>query len=159
MLCNKSFFLYSVLLCFLFILFSELIFLNLRKAFGIVSLCILLSKLHHYGVHGPVNHVIKSFLKRRQYVSVNGTNSDIQLIINGVVQGSTLGPILFLHYINNSHRLGKIWLIIGTCKVQSKTILSSHRAQSISWPNYYQAEQSHEEGKLFAVVKRILKVK
>ena len=77
-------------------LFSGLICLDLRKAFDIVSLCILLSKLDHYGVRGPANQLIKSFLNRRQYVSVNGTNSDIKLITNGVAQGSTLGPILFL---------------------------------------------------------------
>ena len=40
-------------------------------------------------------------MNRRQYVSVNGTNSDIKLITNGVEQGSTLGPILFFLYIND----------------------------------------------------------
>ena len=82
-------------------LFTGLIFLDLRKAFDTVSHSILLSKLDHYCIRGSANQLIKSFLNRRQYVSVNGTNSDIKLITNGVAQGSTLGPILFLLYIND----------------------------------------------------------
>ena len=82
-------------------LFTGLIFLNLRKAFDIVSHSILLSKLDHYGIRGSANQLIKPFLNRRQYVSVNGTNSDIKLITNGVAQGTTLGPILFLLHIND----------------------------------------------------------
>ena len=42
-----------------------------------------------------------SFLNRKQYVLVNGTNSGIERIANGVAQGSTLRPILFLLYIND----------------------------------------------------------
>ena len=82
-------------------LFTGLIFLDLRKTFDTVSYSILLSKLDHYGIRGSANQLIKSFLNRRQYVSVNGTNSDIKLMTNGVAQGSTLGPILFLLYIND----------------------------------------------------------
>ena len=64
-------------------------------AFHTVFYSILLSKLDHYGVRGS-----KSFLNRRQYVRVNCTSSDIELITNGVAQVSTLGPVLFLLYIN-----------------------------------------------------------
>ena len=81
-------------------LFSGLIFLDLRKAFDSVSHCILVSKLDHYVVRGSANQLIKFFLNRRQYVSINGTNSDIELIRNGVAQGLTFGPILSLLYIN-----------------------------------------------------------
>ena len=52
-------------------------------------------------MRGSANQIIKSFLNRKQYVSVNGTNSDIKLITNGIAQGSTLRPILFLLYIND----------------------------------------------------------
>ena len=82
-------------------LFTGLIFLDLRNAFDTVSHSILLSKLDHYGIRGSANQLIKFFLNRRQYVSVNGTYSDIKLITNGVAQGSTLGPILILLYIND----------------------------------------------------------
>ena len=82
-------------------LFTGLIFLDLRKAFDSVSHSTLLSKLDHYGMRGSANQLIKSFLIRRQYVSVIGTNSDIKLITNGVAQGSTRGPVLFLLFIND----------------------------------------------------------
>ena len=82
-------------------LFTVLLFLDLRKAFDIVSHSILLSKLDHYVIRGSANQLIKSFLNRRQYVSDNDTNSDIKLITNGIAQGSTLGSILFLLYIND----------------------------------------------------------
>ena len=82
-------------------LFTGLIFSDLRKAFDNVSHSILLSKLDHYGIRGSANQLIKSFLNSRQYVSVNGTNSDIKLITDGVAQSSTVGPILFLLYIND----------------------------------------------------------
>ena len=101
-------------------LFTGLIFLDLRKAFDIVSHSILLSKLDHYGIRGSANQLIKSFLNRRQYVSVNGTNSDIKLITNGVTQGSTLGPILFLlgiNDLNNSTNYLPRLFAVDTCLV------------------------------------------
>ena len=82
-------------------LFTGLIFLYLRKVFDIVSHSILLSKLDHYGVRDSSNQLIESFLNRRQYVSVDVTNLGIEFISNGVAQGSTPGPILFLLYIND----------------------------------------------------------
>ena len=82
-------------------LFTSLIFLDLRKALDTVSHSILLSKLDHYGICGSANQLIKPFMNRRQHVSVNSTNSDIKVITNGVARGSTLGPILFLLYIND----------------------------------------------------------
>ena len=82
-------------------LFTGLIFFYLRYAFNTASHSVLLSELDHYGISGPANQLINFFSNRRQYVSVNGTNSDIKLITNGVAQGSTLGPILFLLYIND----------------------------------------------------------
>ena len=81
-------------------LLTGLIFLDLHKAFDTVSHSLVLSKLDHYGMRGSANQLIKFFLNRRQYVLVNGTNSDTKLITNGVAQGSTLGPILFFLYIN-----------------------------------------------------------
>ena len=66
-----------------------------------------------------------------------------------------------LSQLQDSHRLGKIWLIIGISKVQTVSILLRHRAQSI-WPNYHQAKQSCRERKKkqsFSVVKRIFWVK
>ena len=82
-------------------LFTGLIFLDLRKAFDCVPHDILLTKLKHYGIRGPSNVLIETFLDRSQYTSINGIDSEIKSVKYGVAQGSTLGPLLFLLYIND----------------------------------------------------------
>ena len=57
--------------------------------------------LQHYGIRCPSHQLIKSFLERKQFVSINGVNSDLQRNSFGVPLGSTLGPLLFLIYIND----------------------------------------------------------
>ena len=78
------------------------IFIDLEKAFDTVNHQILCNKLNYYGFRGKINDLLKSFLSnRKQFVSINGYDSSCLEIKCGVHQGSTLGPLLFLLYIND----------------------------------------------------------
>ena len=79
-------------------LFTGLIMIDLKKAFGSVTHSILLQKLEHYGFRGNVFNLFSYFSNRQHYVSVNNINSSTQYIKYGVPQRSVLGPLLFLLY-------------------------------------------------------------
>ena len=82
------------------------VFIDLSKAFDLVDHIILLYKMHKMGIRGVANDFFRSYLaNRKQHVQVNSKNgtaiSSSQSVLTGVPQGSILGPILYLMYVND----------------------------------------------------------
>ena len=104
--------------------FSCTIFLDLQKAFDSVDHKILLKKLENYGFRGISKSWVNSYLTgRHQYVSVNNVHSEFMSIKHGVPQGSVLGPLFFILYIND----------LKNCLKYSKSyIFASDTAMNIS---------------------------
>ena len=76
---------------------------TLNKVF-LLLLLLLIQKLHYYGIRDTALNWFRSYLtKRTQYVECNGVSSSIKEIETGVPQGSILGPLLFIIYMNDIH--------------------------------------------------------
>ena len=96
--------------------------LDFSKAFGVVPHQRLLNKLSHYGIDGSCHRWIKSFLSgRTQKVMVDGTFSDAAPVVSGVPQGTVLGPLLFLIFINDlpstTSPVTRIRLFVDDCLI------------------------------------------
>ena len=79
--------------------------MHFKKAFDTVLHNILLDKLNHYGFRGTINDWFSSYLKNRtQRTQVGHHISDRAVVGCGVPQGSIVGPLLFLVYVNDIHR-------------------------------------------------------
>ena len=111
------------------------IFLDFSKAFDTVNHKILIEKLKYYGVKGQALSLFDSYLSNRsQVVEVNGVISDKGNIKHGVPQGSILGPLLFLLYINDiseSSRVLKFFLFADDTTVYYSANPKSQNTEEI----------------------------
>ena len=89
------------------------IYLDLSKAFDTLDHTILLSKLHYYGISILELNFFRNYLfNRHQYVQMGTTKSTLKNIKTGVPQGSILGPLLFIIYINDIPRTSSFFKTI-----------------------------------------------
>ena len=100
------------------------VFCDLKKAFDTVNFNILLSKIEHYNIDATW---FRSYLhNRKQFTTVNGTKSNTRTITCGVPQGSILGPLLFLLYINDLPRASHMSTILFA---DDTTLLTSAKTE------------------------------
>ena len=81
---------------------SGLVFVDYKKAFDLIDHDIPLSKLEAYGITSRELVLLRKYLKgRRSSVLINGVQSKCRMITYGVPQGSVLGPLLFIIFVND----------------------------------------------------------
>ncbi len=85
------------------------VFLDLSKAFDTINYAILLEKLKYYGIDGIALKLMERYMTNRtQYMEIDGVKSDLLNLSTGVPQGSILGPLLFIIYINDIANTSKL---------------------------------------------------
>ena len=93
------------------------IFVDLQKVFDTVNHDTLRDKLEHYDIRGNILNWYKSYLSERsQCVSINGSKSSLMRTSFGVPQGSILGQLLFLIYVNDIPSVSKKFKVLSICR-------------------------------------------
>ena len=87
--------------------YGACLFVDFRKAFDTLDRDILLRKLFRMGVRGIGHEILNSYYKgdRKQYVHVNGVSSDLLDSKNGCIQGSNLGPLMYILYADDLNKI------------------------------------------------------
>ena len=108
-------------------------FLDLKKAFDTVDHKILLKKLEAYGIRGHILDWFASYLTgRSQYVSFDGIHSKKRNVLCGVPQGSILGPLLFIIYVNDIFNVSHLLSFVLYADDTSVLIKGKHVEELIS---------------------------
>ena len=116
--------------------YTGMVILDLQKAFGTVNHKILLDKLRALGVGQIAVQWFNSYLSgRQQLANIADTNSDFRNVLCGVPQGSILGPLLFLVYVNDMKTAVKCKLLLyaddSALLVSGKVVLEIERILSV----------------------------
>ena len=119
------------------------VFIDLTKAFDTVNHDLLVSKLNVYGIRGIAIHWLSNYLtNRKQYVNVDGHSSNLLDVTCGLPQGSILGPILFLIYINDICNVSDLLVLFaddtnifcsGNSPVELQVILNHELSKLYVW--------------------------
>ena len=117
----------------------------MEKAFDTVNHELLCEKFDFYGLRGNIKKLIQSYLSnRKQYVSLNGLDSELKDMTCGVPQGSSLGPLLFLLYINDfrlcltetssGHFADDTFILYNSKKLATiETVVNCELKQMVKW--------------------------
>ena len=136
------------------------IFVDLEKAFDTVNHKILIDKLNVFGFRDQTNMLLKSYLyNRKQFVSINGFDSNINTIKCGVPRGSCLGPLLFLIYINDfrfclnktntGHFADDTYIMFSSKKIKTIETVINHELKMVSnWMNLNKLSLNNDKTKL-----------